>query len=160
MSIVHGREIALSSKHPQAWYQWHRAIDAQFSGDQDTAERELRELIVPDVVFKPPTYAKIRHGQDFLVMALKGISMLFENFTYTREFIGDTDLVLEFTCTVTDPKTGKSIPVQGADFITLDRTGTKLVELAVVARPPAALKIMLDHQTKFLESFLQKDSKL
>lgn len=60
-------------------------------------------------------------------------------------------MALEFAC-----KCGE-YDLQGVDLITLDSTGTKIVELAVVGRPPKAIQVILEHQSKYLKEFLEKE---
>ena len=138
----------------EAWKSWHRAMDAMFDGRFKDAEIELEQLFSDSATFKPPTYFKSRDKQ-FAIMALKGVSQLFKEFRYTREFIGERDMALEFVC-----KCGENGPeLQGVDLITLDANG-KIKEFAVVARPPKAVQAILEHQSKFMAEFLKKQSKL
>jgi hypothetical protein len=138
----------------KAWKQWHRAMEAAFDNDEATAQELLSDLFSDDIAFKPPTYFKTRKSKPFALMALKGVSKLFKDFQYTREFVGERDMALEFIC-----KCGDNGPVlQGVDLIKLDENG-KIVEFAVVARPPKAVQVLLEHQSKFMEEFL-KNSKL
>lgn len=135
----------------EAWKSWHRALEAMFDGNESIALKEMDALFSEKVEMKPPTYFKTRKSKPFTLMALKGVSKLFKDFRYTREFIGERDMALEFVC-----KCGENGPeLQGVDLIKLDENG-KIIEFAVVSRPPKAVQVLLEHQSKFMEAFLQQ----
>jgi hypothetical protein len=141
-------------KPNDAWKSWHNALELMFHGNEKEAQKIMNELFSDKVEMKPPTYYKTRKSKPFTLMALRGVSQLFKDFRYTREFIGERDFALEFVC-----KCGDNGPeLQGVDLIKLDENG-KIIEFAVVARPPKAVQVLLEHQSKFMEQFL-KEAKL
>lgn len=148
MSIIYGTKT-------KAWKDWHVAIEASLNGEDEKAFVLMNELFSEKVEFKPPTYFKTRRSKPFMLMALKGVSSLFKEFKYTREWIGERDMALEFQC-----RCGPDGPLlQGVDLIKVDENG-KIIEFAVVARPPSAVQAILEHQSKFMAEFLAKNPKL
>lgn len=132
---------------PPAYYAWKKALAAAFNKDYEEFNRLGDELFADDVVFLPPTYLKARKGKQFTKMALMGVSVLFKDFVYKREFIGPRDIALEFEC-----RCGEGGPVlHGIDLIELNETGDKIVKFAVMGRPPNAVQKILEHQSKFLK---------
>jgi hypothetical protein len=127
---------------------WHQALDLAFNNHREEAAKIMSEIFDDKIEFLPPTYAKKRIGKAFAMKAIEGVSHLFKEFRYTREFIGDRDFVLEFVC-----KTGEHT-LYGADMIKLNTKGDKIVEFMVLARPPAAVQKILEHQSEFMKPFL------
>lgn len=148
MSIVYGTKT-------KAWADWHKALEASLAGRDEEAFVLMDALFSDKVEFKPPTYFKTRKSKPFTLMALKGVSKLFVDFKYVREFIGDGDVALEF-----EARCGAGGPlIHGIDLIKFDSEG-KIVEMAVLARPPSAVQAIADHQAVFMKEFLASQSKL
>ena len=129
-----------------AWEAWHRAIEASLCGNDEVALSELNNLLSEKVVFKAPTYFKEQASKEYTMLALQGVGKLFKDFQYTREFIGERDMALEFVC-----KCGPNGPLlHGIDMMKLDENG-QIVELAVLARPPSAVAALYEHQKAFFK---------
>lgn len=83
--------------------------------------------------------------------AIEGVSALFKQFVYVREWVGDRDMALEFECRLGDGP--NALTFHGVDLIKINDEG-KISEFAVVGRPPKAVQVLLEHQTKYLKEFL------
>ena len=115
---------------------WHEIIA---SGDSEG----LPAIVHPDVLFRSPVVYKPYHGRDALLLALKTVSQVFENFTYHRQFATDDGMsvTLEFSATVN----GKEL--KGADFIKFDDEGL-IVEFEVMVRPASGLMALGEEMGK------------
>lgn len=99
------------------------AIEA---GDIDAA----LALLAEDVVFRSPVVFKPYQGRTAVAQLLRAVSLVFEDFSYTRE-IGAADArdhALVFQARVGDRL------IEGCDFLHLDEAG-KVDEFAVMVRP-------------------------
>lgn len=126
---------AISNLHPAAratLERWHELIAAQ---DLST----LPEIVHPDAVFRSPVAFKPYGPAPALVLILRTVMTVFEEFTYHREFVGDdgTSVVLEFSARVG----GKQL--KGVDIVTFDEAG-KIAEFEVMVRPLSALQALGD----------------
>lgn len=72
----------------QVYTKWHQSIKAAFENEEEKAMDLLSLLFSEDVSFKAPTYWKTRKSKKFAIFALVGVSKVFKDFKYTREFIG------------------------------------------------------------------------
>ncbi|WP_432135014.1 MULTISPECIES: nuclear transport factor 2 family protein [unclassified Streptomyces] len=87
-------------------------------------------LLADDVVFTSPVAFKPYPGKAITAAILRGVSRVFEDFTYIRE-IADPDgrdHAFVFTATVAGKK------LQGCDFLHFDDDG-KIDEFTVMVRP-------------------------
>ncbi|MBW5806304.1 nuclear transport factor 2 family protein [Burkholderia sp. COPS] len=109
---------------------WHAMIDNKdFSA--------LESIVHPDAVFRSPMAFKPYGPAPALLMALRTVITILENFVYYRQFVTDDGLsvVLEFTASVGDKA------LKGIDMIRFDEEG-RIVEFEVMIRPFNALQAL------------------
>jgi hypothetical protein len=113
----------------------HPFREAVEAGDMDA----VAALLAEDVTFTSPVAFKPYHGKPLTAAILRGVSRVFEDFTYVREIAnpGGRDLALVFTATVN----GKEL--NGCDFLHLDGEG-KIDDLVVMVRPLSAARALSD----------------
>ena len=106
---------------------WHAMIA---SGDL----AELPSLIAADAVFRSPVAHKPYPGRAAVVLILRTVLGVFEDFTYRRQLVGDDglDVALEFSAEVQ----GKQL--KGIDLIRFDEAGL-IVDFEVMVRPMSGL---------------------
>ncbi|MEU6670396.1 nuclear transport factor 2 family protein [Streptomyces sp. NPDC046727] len=97
----------------------------------------LEALLAEDVVFTSPVAFKPYPGKAITAAILRGVSRVFEDFTYVREIANPDgrDHAFVFTATVD----GKQI--QGCDFLHFDEAG-KIDDFLVMVRPLSAAKAL------------------
>ncbi|MEU6089779.1 nuclear transport factor 2 family protein [Streptomyces sp. NPDC047085] len=97
----------------------------------------LEALLAEDVVFTSPVAFKPYPGKAITAAILRGVSRVFEDFTYVREIANPDgrDHAFVFTATVD----GKQI--QGCDFLHFDEEG-KIDDFLVMVRPLSAAKAL------------------
>jgi hypothetical protein len=90
-------------------------------------------LLADDVVFTSPVAFRPYKGKTITAAILRGVSRVFEDFTYVREIAnpGGRDHAFVFTSTVTGKK------LQGCDFLHFDENG-KIDDFTVMVRPLSA----------------------
>lgn len=93
----------------------------------------IPDLLADDVVFRSPVAFKPYEGREMVAAILRGVSRVFEDFSYVREIgaVDGADHVLEFRTTVT------GVQVHGVDILHTDADG-KIDELIVMVRPLSA----------------------
>ncbi|THJ54608.1 nuclear transport factor 2 family protein [Burkholderia sp. LS-044] len=109
---------------------WHAMIDNKdFSA--------LESIVHPDAVFRSPMAFKPYGPAPALLMALRTVITILENFVYYRQFVTDDGLsvVLEFSASVGDKA------LKGIDMIRFDEEG-RIVEFEVMVRPFNALQAL------------------
>ncbi|KML16252.1 MULTISPECIES: nuclear transport factor 2 family protein [Burkholderia] len=109
---------------------WHAMIDNKdFSA--------LESIVHPDAVFRSPMAFKPYGPAPALLMALRTVITILENFVYYRQFVTDDGLsvVLEFSASVGDKA------LKGIDMIRFDEEG-RIVEFEVMIRPFNALQAL------------------
>ncbi|MFF0794451.1 nuclear transport factor 2 family protein [Streptomyces spiralis] len=99
----------------------------------------LEALLAEDVVFTSPVAFKPYPGRAITAAILRGVSRVFEDFTYIREIANPDgrDHAFVFTATVD----GKRI--QGCDFLHFDEEG-KIDDFLVMVRPLSAAKALAE----------------
>jgi hypothetical protein len=90
-------------------------------------------LVSPDVVFNSPVVYRPYHGREVLVVILRAVMRVFEDFHYEREIgaEGASDHALLFRARVGDRE------LQGCDFLHIGHDGL-IDELTVMVRPRSA----------------------
>jgi hypothetical protein len=90
-------------------------------------------LVSPDVVFNSPAVYRPYHGREVLVVILRAVMRVFEDFHYEREIgaEGASDHALLFRARVGDRE------LQGCDFLHIGHDGL-IDELTVMVRPRSA----------------------
>lgn len=109
---------------------WHAMIDNKdFSA--------LESIVHLDAVFRSPMAFKPYGPAPALLMALRTVITILENFVYYRQFVTDDGLsvVLEFSASVGDKA------LKGIDMIRFDEEG-RIVEFEVMIRPFNALQAL------------------
>ncbi|ARK86467.1 nuclear transport factor 2 family protein [Burkholderia pseudomallei] len=109
---------------------WHALVERK---DLST----LDSIVHPDAVFRSPMAFKPYEPAPALLMALRTVITIFEDFTYHRQF-GSSDgmsVVLEFSATVGDKQ------LKGVDMIRFDADG-RIVEFEVMIRPLNGLQAL------------------
>ena len=111
---------------------FRKAVEA---GDHHAVEALLAE----DVVFTSPVSFAPYPGKAITAAILRGVSRVFEDFTYVREIISADghDLALVFTARVGDKK------INGCDFLHLNDDGL-IDDFVVMVRPLSAAKALSD----------------
>ncbi|WP_412022059.1 nuclear transport factor 2 family protein [Burkholderia cepacia] len=109
---------------------WHALIERKDLGALDS-------IVHPDAVFRSPMAFKPYGPAPALLMALRTVITILENFTYHRQFVADDgkNVVLEFSATVGDKA------LKGIDMIRFDDEG-RIVEFEVMIRPFNALQAL------------------
>jgi hypothetical protein len=97
----------------------------------------VEALLAEDVVFTSPVAFKPYQGRAITAAIVRGVSRVFEDFTYVREIANPDgrDHALVFTATVG----GKQI--QGCDFLHFDEEG-KIDDFMVMVRPLSAAQAL------------------
>ncbi|NIE64336.1 nuclear transport factor 2 family protein [Burkholderia sp. Ax-1719] len=121
---------------------WHELVASKDLG-------KLESIVHPDAVFRSPMAFKPYGPAPALLMALRTVITIFEDFTYHRQFSSADghDIVLEFSATVQDKQ------LKGIDMIRFDETG-RIVEFEVMIRPFNALQVLGAEMGARLAQFL------
>lgn len=109
---------------------WHAMIEAEdLSG--------LPELLHPDAVFRSPMAYTAYAPAAALLLILRTVITIFQDFKYHRQFASDDGLnvVLEFSARVDDKQ------LKGIDMIRFDDQG-RIVEFEVMVRPMSGLQAL------------------
>ncbi|WP_419686943.1 nuclear transport factor 2 family protein [Burkholderia theae] len=109
---------------------WHALIERKDLGALDS-------IVHPDAVFRSPMAFKPYGPAPALLMALRTVITILENFTYHRQFVADDgkNVVLEFSANVGDKA------LKGIDMIRFGDDG-RIVEFEVMIRPFNALQAL------------------
>jgi hypothetical protein len=121
---------------------WHAMVA---SGDLG----ELGAIVHPDATFSSPMAFKPYAPAPALLMALRTVITILQDFTYHREFVSPDGLnvVLEFSARVQDKA------LKGIDMIRFDHEG-RIVEFEVMIRPFNALQALGAEMGARLAEFL------
>ena len=123
--------------------QWHKMVD-----EKDLSK--LGNFLSEQAVFRSPMAHTPYPGKMAVYFALSNVIEFFENFTYHRELISETDrsAMLEFTADVS----GKTL--KGVDIITFNEAGL-LTEFEVLIRPMSGLSALAEQMAPRMEKLLQ-----
>lgn len=116
----------------------HPAVQKSLTSWHDMVSRmdftDLPSIVHADAVFRSPMSVHKYAPREALVLALRTVSTVFEDFVYHRQLASDDglDVVLEFSARVGD-KT-----LKGVDLIRFDTDGL-IREFEVMVRPLNAL---------------------
>ena len=123
--------------------QWHKMVD-----EKDLSK--LGNFLSEQAVFRSPMAHTPYPGKMAVYFALSNVIEVFENFTYHRELISETDrsAMLEFTADVS----GKTL--KGVDIITFNDAGL-ITEFEVLIRPMSDLSALAEQMAPRMEKFLQ-----
>ena len=125
------------SNHAQAFLEtWHEAIA---KNDVNL----LKDIVADDARLLSPAFYSPKEGQQMVLIILATVITVFEDFTYTKEWVDENELILEFTATVNDKR------LKGIDRIALNDEG-KLVEIEVLVRPLNSLMELAQEMGKKL----------
>ena len=123
--------------------QWHKMVD-----EKDLSK--LGNFLSEQALFRSPMAHTPYPGKMAVYFALSNVIEVFENFTYHRELISETDrsAMLEFTADVS----GKTL--KGVDIITFNEAGL-ITEFEVLIRPMSGLSVLAVQMAPRMEKFLQ-----
>ena len=123
--------------------QWHKMVD-----EKDLSK--LGNFLSEQAVFRSPMAHTPYPGKMAVYFALSNVIEVFENFTYHRELISETDrsAMLEFTADVS----GKTL--KGVDIITFNEAGL-ITEFEVFIRPMSGLSALAVQMAPRMEKLLQ-----
>ncbi|MBW2380858.1 MAG: nuclear transport factor 2 family protein [Deltaproteobacteria bacterium] len=109
---------------------WHRLIEERNAVALD-------DILADDAVFHSPVVHTPQKGKQLVKMYLGAAMMVLGNseFAYTREVVGDSDAVLEFTSEV------NGIHINGVDMIHWNADG-KIDDFKVMIRPLKAINLL------------------
>lgn len=109
---------------------WHTLVERKDLGALET-------IVHPDAVFRSPMAFKPYGPAPALLLVLRTVITIFQNFRYHRQFASEDGLnvVLEFSAEVD----GKQL--KGIDMIRFDESGL-IVEFEVMVRPFNALQAL------------------
>ena len=109
---------------------WHSMVARKDFG-------ELDAIVHPDAVFRSPMAFTPYRSAPALLLILRTVMTVFQDFTYHREFASDDGLnvVLEFSAAIGDKQ------LKGIDMIRFDSTGL-IVEFEVMVRPLSGLQAL------------------
>ena len=106
----------------------HPTIESFFIAIKSNNIDELKTILDPNVVFKPPTYWKEWQGRDVVARILTHVGSVFINLEYKRVLSNSSDYFLEFSCKI------GALDATGVDMITLNEQGL-IKNFEVVMRP-------------------------
>jgi hypothetical protein len=109
---------------------WHEMIETR-----DLSR--LVSIVHPEAMFRSPVAFHPYAHAPALILVVKTVITVFEDFTYHRQFAGDDNLsvVLEFSARVGEKN------LKGIDMIRFDAAG-KIIEFEVMVRPLNALQAL------------------
>ncbi len=111
---------------------------AMASGDPSPVEEALAE----DVVFRSPAVFKPYEGRETVMVVLKAVFEVFEDFEYVDELEGDGTHGLVFRARVGDKQ------LEGWDYVR--EVDDKVAELTVMIRPFSGLQALLEEMGRKL----------
>lgn len=117
---------------------WHKSInEPNLSLLYETLDDEF--LFYSPVVFRP----KEKYMGFIYLIAASRTFLTAENFTYSREIIGENDAMLEFRCEI------NGIQINGVDTFKWNEEG-KFTEMKVLLRPQKSLDLIQQEMEKHL----------
>ena len=106
------------NKVPDGLVKWHT-----FVSEKDT--QSLSEALADDVLFRSPVIWKPKDGKASAMLYLSSAAHVLEDFTYHRQFVSDSAVVLEFSARV------GQLSVKGVDIIQFNAEG-QIVDFEVM----------------------------
>jgi len=108
---------------------------------------DLPAIVHPDAVFRSPMSIHPYGPAPALLLALRTVITIFEDFDYHRQLASESglDVVLEFSARIGDKR------LKGIDLIRFDEQG-RIVEFEVMVRPFSALQRLGEEMGKRLAS--------
>lgn len=109
---------------------WHEMVASKNLDD-------LASIVHPDAVFRSPMAFSPYRSAQALILVLKTVTGVFEDFTYHRQLASDDGLnvVLEFSARVGERQ------LKGVDIVRFDERG-QIVEFEVMVRPFSGLQAL------------------
>lgn len=107
----------------------------------------LKEMLAEDAVFHSPVVHTAQVGRDKVFAYLHAASHVLggETFSYVREIVGESEAMLEFTCTVDD------IHINGVDIIRWNDDGL-ISDFKVMVRPLKAINKLWELMAAMLKA--------
>jgi hypothetical protein len=110
------------------------------SGDADSFE----QVLAPEAVFRSPAVFKPYEGREAVMVVLRAVGRVFEDFRYEDRFEGADGEVLLFAARVGDRE------LNGIDLLRFDDAG-RVRELTVMVRPLSGLGALVEAMGRELE---------
>lgn len=109
---------------------WHQMVERKDLSD-------LAAIIHPDAVFRSPMAHKPYRSAEAVMLLLRTVLTVFEDFTYHRQFVSEDgrSVVLEFSARVGDRE------LKGVDLVAFDAEGL-IVDFEVMIRPMSGLQAL------------------
>lgn len=114
-------------------------------GDRAALAGAVEATLAEDVVFNSPVVFRPYEGRDAVMMVLRAVFEVLEDFRYEQEFEAGDRHALTFRARVGDRE------VQGLDLLRLDREG-KVNELTVMVRPMSGMLALAEAMKAQLEA--------
>ena len=111
---------------PEGLVKWHT-----FVSEQDM--QALSEALAEDVLIHSPVLWKPKEGKATAMLHISSAMRALEDFTYHRRFVGDHEVVLEFSAHV------GSMSLKGVDIIQFNDAG-QIGDFEVMVRPANGLQ--------------------
>lgn len=118
----------MMSVQPDGLAKWHK-----FVSEKDT--QALAEALADDVLFRSPVLWRPKEGKATAMLYLSSAVRVLEDFTYHRQFVDDSAVVLEFSARV------GQLSVKGVDIIQFNAQG-QIVDFEVMVRPANGLQAL------------------
>jgi len=136
----------MDEKSKKLLEKWHSVV---FDGKPEL----LHDILAEDITFYSPVVFKPKTTKDETFFVLSNVIQVFQNFTYSREFVNGNNLALEFSATVGDKS------CKGIDLIEFNEDG-KIINFEVFIRPASALMALGTEMNKRFEDAGKQTGKL
>lgn len=121
-------------------------ILAKIAGDD---ERDIDDMIAPEVVFHTPRFLRPITSRAHMKMVLLSIPHIVEKFHYERWWAADPQAIMQFAGEV------NGVVLQGLDIFTLNDAG-QIAELTVFIRPTKAHAALAEVEDPIIRAMLAK----
>jgi hypothetical protein len=111
----------MMSEQPVGLAKWHKFVS-------ENDRQSLTEALADDVLFRSPVLWRPKEGKTSAMLYLSSAAHVLEDFTYQRQFVGDSAVVLEFSVHI------GQLSVKGVDIIQFNAEG-QIVDFEVMVRP-------------------------
>jgi SnoaL-like domain len=126
--------------------QFKAAIESGLrDGDREALAAAVEATLAEDIVFNSPVVFRPYEGRDAVMMVLRAVFDVFEDFRYEEEFEAGDRHALIFRARVGDRE------LQGLDLLRLDGDG-KVAELTVMVRPMSGMLALAEAMKAKLEA--------
>lgn len=98
----------------------------------------LDELVAEDATISSPAFYKPKTSKSYVVAILTSVLSGFEDFTYTKEWIDGSEIILEFEARIGETR------LKGIDRFTVNDAG-QMTHIEVLIRPLNGLIALAEH---------------